>query len=653
MRNTLLVLVHLIAVGAMAQTAARDSLDDVAAEMELCQVVVTGTRTPKLLKDVPVQTRLVTAADIRKTDATNIQDLLSQELPGVEFSYAMNQQTHLNFAGFGGQSILFLVDGERLAGETMDDVDFSRLIMADVERIEIAKGATSALYGSNAGGGVINIITKESVRPFSMNLNARYGQHNAQRYGGSIGLKRSGWQNMLTASYNTCDNYDVISAGNPVARVISTVYGDEVVNLRERLSCRFSPSFKLTGRAGYYFRQTVRTTDMPEQYRDFSAGLRGVWDVSACDNIELSYSFDQYDKSDKQRLTALNIRDYSNVQNIFRGLYTHTFPGGHMLTAGMDCVHDYIFNRNIAGNRRMQDCLDAFAQFDWRVSDKWEVLGALRYDYLSDGSFSRLTPKLNARYNPRRNLNIRLGYGMGFRAPTLKEKYYDFDMSGIWIVEGNAELKPETSHNVNASVEYTKGRLYFNLMAYYNSVANKIATAAPYFAAHSDKLPYLPYVNLADYHVYGGEASVQGRWSNGLGFRLSYALTKENLPNDREGTTVSNQYLPARTHALGARIDYDRQFSKRLGLDGVLSGRFLSSVESEEYRNYYNVSEGMLTVRYPAYTIWRLQATMRIREHLKVTLGVENIFNYKPKYYYLNSPLTDGTSLQAGASIDI
>ena len=131
----------------------------------LNDVVVTGTRTPKLLKDAPIQTRLITSADIEKADATNAEDLLQQEMPGVEFSYAMNQLKHMNLCGFGGQGILFLVDGERLAGETMDDVDFTRLNMANVERIEIVKGAASALYGSNAGGGVINIITKEGTEP--------------------------------------------------------------------------------------------------------------------------------------------------------------------------------------------------------------------------------------------------------------------------------------------------------------------------------------------------------------------------------------------------------------------------------------------------------------------------------------------------------
>ena len=77
----------------------------------------------------------------------------------------MNQQKHMNLSGFGGQGVLILVDGERLAGETMDDVDFTRLNLANVQRIEIVRGAASALYGSNAGGGVVTMI--ESFFPLS------------------------------------------------------------------------------------------------------------------------------------------------------------------------------------------------------------------------------------------------------------------------------------------------------------------------------------------------------------------------------------------------------------------------------------------------------------------------------------------------------
>ncbi len=640
-------------LAALAQEQNGAYLDSISRQFDLDAVVVTGTRTPKFLKDTPIQTRVITSKDIARLDATNVQDLLQQELPGVEFSYAMNQQTHLNFSGFGGQGVLFLVDGERLAGETMDDVDFTRLTMDNVERIEIVKGAASALYGSNATGGVINIITKRSQQPWTLNLNARVAKHNEQRYGLSFGLNGKHWNNMFNANYNRVSNYNVHSAANPVTRVISTIYGDKVLNLKDQLMWKPVKNFSLTGRVGYFFRQTVRTEDTPERYRDFTGGLKMNWDITENDALQLSYAFDEYDKSDYQRITNLDVRKYSNVQNSFRLLYNHTFGSGDVLTVGSDFMHDYLYHTNLDGDSRKQDSFDAFAQYDWCISDKWEMVGALRYDYFSDGGVSRVTPKLNVCYKPLQNLTIRGGYGMGFRAPSLKEKYYNFDMAGIWMVEGNPDLKSEMSHNFNVSAEYTKGHYNFTASVYYNKVKNKISTSAPYFKEESDKLPYLPYSNLDDYSVCGGELGVQARWSNGFSARLTYAYTKEQLAKDKDGNTINNQYIPAREHAINARVDYDHQFTENYGLSVGLNGRFLSSVENVEYKNYYNMSEGTLTVSYPAYTIWKLSLVQRFGKAVKLNLALDNLFGYKPKYYYLNSPLTDGVTFQAGVSIDV
>ena len=647
----------MLLAGAVPAAAAMDSddayVDSVCRQFDLNEVVVTGTRTPKFLKDTPIQTRVINAKELARLDATNVQDLLQQELPGVEFSYAMNQQTHLNFSGFGGQGVLFLVDGERLAGETMDDVDFTRLNMDNVERIEIVKGAASALYGSNATGGVINIITKRNRQPWTLNVNARYAKHNEQRYGASWGLNSKHWNNMLSAHFNRMDNYDVHSAANPVTRIISTVYGDKTVNLKEQLTWSPASNFRLTGRAGYFFRETVRSADQPERYRDFSGGLRMNWQMSDADGLQASYAFDQYDKSDYQRITRLDIRDYSNVQNSFRLLYNHTFGGGDVLTVGSDLLHDYLYNTNLEGEIRKQDSWDLFAQYDWRLNDRWELVGALRYDYFSDGKDSHLTPKLNVCYKPLRNLAIRAGYGMGFRAPTLKEKYYNFDMSGIWIVEGNEHLKSEVSHNFNLSAEYTKGHYNYTASIYYNKVKNKLSTAAPYFKTAEDKLPYLPYSNLDDYSVCGGEVGAQAKWNNGLGARITYAYTKEQLAKDKDGNSINNQYIPAREHALNVRMDYDRQISSNYGLNIGLQGRVLSGVENVEYKDYYDVSKGTISVEYPAYTLWKLSLVQRIGKAVKVNAALDNLFGYKPKFYYLNSPITDGVTFQIGVSIDI
>ena len=621
--------------------------------VEMEQVVVTGTRTPKLLANTPVLTKLITASDIAKADATNLRDLLQQVLPGVEFSYAMNQQVHMNFSGFGGQSMLILVDGERLAGETMDDVDFSRLCMDNVDHIEIVKGAASALYGSNAAGGVINIITKNGIRPFALNLNARLGRHHEQRYGLSWQQGASRWSNLLTVNRNRSDNYDVHNGDNPVTRVVATIYGDATWNFKEQLSYRPSEKLSLTGRAGYFYRQLVRTSETPERYRDFSGGLRGVWKPDTHNSLDLSYAFDQYDKSDYQRITRLDIRDYSNVQNSLRLLYNHTFGSGDVLSLGADYMHDYLFNTNLEDRTRRQDSFDAFAQYDWNVSRQWEAVGALRYDYFSDGRISRLTPKVSVRYQPVRNLNFRASYGMGFRAPTLKEKYYNFDMAGIWIVEGNPALKPEVSHNFNLSADYTHRHYNFTLAAYYNRIRDKIATGAPFYKNPSDRIPHLPYLNLDDYSVSGGEATAQARWPNGLTARLSYAYTHERLPKDKNSNAVNNQYIPARKHSMTGHIDWDRQFSTAYGLNIGLDGRFLSAVDNQEFVDYYDISKGIRTIHYPAYALFKLSLVQRIGKAVKASVILDNLFNYKPEYYYLNCPLTDGTNLMVGLSVDV
>lgn len=635
------------------QGGAQETPDSLLQFYDLSEFVVTATRTPKLLKDAPIQTRVITRKDIERTDASDIQDLLTQVMPGVEFSYAMNQQTHLNFSGFGGQGLLFLVDGERLAGETMDDVDFSRISMADVERIEIVKGASSALYGSSAAGGVINIITKKQTEPWTVTAQARVAKHNEQRYDASFGVAGKKWSNSLSAGFNSRDNYEVHNEPNPVTRVISTIYGDNVYQAKDKLTWRPTDYVDLSARAGYYFRQTVRSKETPERYRGFSGGARLSWRPTTQDDLTLTYAFDQYDKSDHLILKGLEVRDYSNVQNSLRMLYNHRFGEQHTLTVGGDYMHDYLMNVNLDGKIREQDCMDLYAQYDWQLSSQWEFVGALRYDYLTEGHLSHLTPRLNVRYAPLRNLNLRVGYGMGFRAPSLKERYYNFDMSGIWIVEGNPDLQPELSHNLTASVEYTKKNINLCASVYYNKVRDKIATAAPYYKAASDVLPYVPYTNLADYRVYGGELGVNGRWDCGFTARVLYAYTHEELPTDDAGNTLSNQYLPARAHALNVCVEYDRQWKRRYGTSFCLGGRVLSGTKNQEYVDYYDISKGTVEVRYPAYTIWKLSTVHRIGRMVKLTLALDNVFNYRPRHYYLNAPLTDGINLQIGLKIDL
>ena len=633
---------------------AQSSTDSLATDVhDLDEIVVTGTRMARHLADTPVQTRLISRKEIERSDATDIRDLLQQTMPGVEFSYAMNQQVHLNFGGFGGQSILFLVDGERMAGETMDDVDFSRLNMAEVDHVEIVRGASSALYGSNAGGGVINIITREGAKKIGGNAEVRFGSHNDRRYVIGVSAKGKHVGNLISATASRVDSYDVTNRPDPASRVVLTIYGHRTLNVSDKLVWRPMSGLKLTGRAGFYMRELPRDIDAPDRYRSYSAGVRGEWRVTDRDNLELAYSFDQYDKSQWRKATGLDVRSYSDVTNSLRAFYSHTFGYESVLSAGADYNHEYLDNVKLSGSGKSSDRFDLFTQFDWRISERFEAVAALRYDYYSEGRMSRLTPKVSLRYRPHRNLTLRAAWGMGFRAPTLKEKYYEFDMAGIWIVEGNPSLRPEQSHNFDVSAEFCRNNWIVTATGYYNLVKDRIATGLPYTRPGDDSQLYLDYVNLDRYSSLGAELSARVRWRCGISANLSYAYIHERTIRDRDGNRFNSQYMPARPHSLTASVDWSKTWREGYVFSVGLNGRFHSSVENYEYKDYYNIDSGMVKVNYPAYMLCKLSASQTLARRVRITFSLDNIFNYKPDYYYLNAPLTDGIAFYAGIGVTI
>ena len=361
-------------------------------QFDLGTVVVTGTRTPKLLKDAPIITRVITSDDIKKVNANNVADLLKTELPGIEFSFSMDQQTAINMQGFGGNSVLFLVDGERLAGETLNNVDYERLNLDNVERIEIVKGAASTLYGSSAIGGVINIITRESDDPWNLNLNSRFSEHNDQRCGGTAGFNAGKFNSLTNVQYNNVDTYAVDNPGD-----FSTVFGSRVWNFKERLIYRPLETLKLTGRVGYYFRERNKPGDTQDRYRGFSGGMKANYTFNIMSNLEVGYTFDQYDKSDYQSLYKNDVRDYSNVQHNVHALYNYTFNGKHTLTVGADYLRDYLMSYQFTDNAdHTMHTADAFGQFDWNPTERLNVIAGLRFDYFSDSNVRHLSSRIVA-----------------------------------------------------------------------------------------------------------------------------------------------------------------------------------------------------------------------------------------------------------------
>lgn len=607
---------------------------------DLNQVVVTGTRTPKLLKETPITTRVISNLDIKKADVNNVGDLLQAELPGIEFSYSMNQQTSLNMSGFGGNAVLFLVDGERLAGETLDNVDYSRLNMDNVSRIEIVKGAASSLYGSNAVGGVVNIISKEADEPWSVQANARYGTHNDQRYSLTAGFNVGMVQSTTSIQYSSIDGIDLTeNAQSDTVGDYSYIYGNRTLNVKERLVVKPTKNLSFTGRLGYYFRERNSSQSSKDRYRSFSGGLKGNYQITAKDDLELGYSFDQYDKSDYLVASDRDVRDYSNVQHTIRTLYNHTFRGKHILTIGGDYMRDYLMSYQFDGDGYyIQHTADAFAQFDWNPLKSLNVVAGARFDYFSAADLWHISPKLGLMYKWNR-VSLRGSYAGGFRAPSLKEMYMNFYMGNIFMIYGNPDLKAETSHNFSASVEYNPKRHNITVTGFYNLVDNRITTA------WNEELGGQVYTNMARLNIAGAEANISGKYPFGLSWRLSYAYTYEHI---KKGEPLLTSTRP---HTATARIGYDKDW-ENYGISVSLSGRYLSSLTTDVYTEITNY-ESTEEVTYPGYSIWKLVLGQRIWKGINLNFTIDNLFNYIPDYYYSNSPSTTGIAFYGSISLDI
>lgn len=603
-------------------------------EVDLDMVVVTATRTPKLLKDAPIVTKVFTEKDLKKVDATNIGELLQSELPGIEFSYSMNQQVSLNMQGFGGNSVLFLIDGERVAGETLDNVDYSRLNLDNVERVEIIKGAASSLYGSNAVGGVVNIITKKTSDAWMANINTRYGSHNDWRLGGGFSFSTKKINSFTNVQHTSIDAINLKNEGD-----YSKIYANKTWNIKERLHYDLNNKIKLIGRAGYFFKERNSQELIRDHYRSYSGGLKGNYDIDKRKNIELAYSFDQYDKSNYLIESRKDIKNYSNVQHSIKTIFNWSFDEKKTLSVGGGYMRDYLTSYQFVDNRSYRQYIaDAFGQYDWRLTNNFSLIAGLRYDYFSESSIHRISPKVSLMYKLNK-FALRGSYANGFRSPTLKEMYMNFDMANIFMIYGNPNLKSESSHNFTLSGEYTNKNINLSSTLYYNHINNQITTV------WDQALKGMVYSNTNKINITGIDINASTRLACGIGVRLSYIYTYEYTPDDSPIVSTT------RPHTATTRIDYEKLFNN-YGFILSLNGRFLSKVNTHEYTTTTSDYE-VQKVSYPEYMIWKLSLLQHIGKGIDLTLAVDNLFNYIPSYYYNNSPTTTGTSFSVGLSINM
>lgn len=649
----------------------RRAIDDVT-------VVTTGTGTAHYIGSAPVQTEVLTGEALRSYSGRSLDDLLAGLSPSFDFAQS-DMGSGMTLNGLGNSYILVLVDGRRMHGDTGGQNDLGRIDPAEIERIEIVKGASSSLYGSDAIAGVVNIVTrKHRDIPFGVENTTRIGshldirQHNAVEFkAGRLSSRTTftaqhtdGWQNTRKELYR--DSLYTQSTTQTVSRYTNARAEEE---LRLALG-----RWELYAAGMFYYKKLYHTPGAPRWrsfdlfYRDQSYRAGAKFAPSGRTTLSFDLSFDRH----AYYYAYYNnyIDEYSRIEKLWNGelirvpIHTVYYPGDHSLesdqrrwlaqfkgvfdlgsknrfTAGAEWQRDAL----VAPHRMLRDSesaytLSAYVQDEWDPAPSFNLTGGVRLVGHKEFGVTA-TPKLSAlwKLGP---VNLRATYANGFKTPTIKELYYFYErtvMSKVRLYIGNEALRPQRSHYYSGGAEWRSRFVTASATGYYNRVRDMIAQVAvpipPGFAGDegSDLDGAMQYVNMERAEIKGIDLLVTLRPGGGvtLGGGYSYVDARGDVvdeeASEEAGHTVVERRILDGTAFHRGNVNVSWKLDRPgYGLTVNLFGKIQSKRHYKEYGDA------------PGFSIWRLTTTHRLvdrkRWRLEAALGVDNLFDYVERHPY-------------------
>lgn len=600
--------------------------------LNLDEVTVTGTRTEKTVAETPVMTRIVPSEVLQRNDFESMIDVLEYNIPGLRFN-TDPRGNNIQVQGLENSYILILVDGERLSTTPGGPIDFDRLTTANIKKIEVLKGAASALYGSSAMGMVINIITDIPKRPLEGWAKVRYGKYNDLQLDAGVGMKYKGFYAQTLFNRTSSDGYDL----TPETPESFTENPSHHMTIEEKLGWNNQYS-RITVKGSLYWGEVENPWEStaPTHYRSLTKTLQVNAEHAFNDRYKLygTYAGDFYTRKTVYDFLYLpdSTNAWSHEQTV--RLVDEFKPWDNLvIVKGFEWNGTKNYNKMQYGKEKtIRDMDDAnlFAQADWMITDRLEVIGGFRYTHNSEFG-SAFTPKINLMYSPG-NFKIRAGYSRGFKTPGLTELYSDFNMGSVSHNIGNPDLKAEHSDYFSVSGEYTwQGRLMLTAELYQNTVDNKINS---YNVDIEDPKPgelgtELRYENVKGVRIRGAEATATYYPVSALLLRTSYVFC--DALNKETGLQLSGNSK----HAMNWSASLHGKLLKHEGAV-TLSGRWDSKRISKSRRTETDDSgqevEVITTRTKPGYTMWKLTAqytpwTWKYMR-LSVTGGVDNLFDF-------------------------
>ncbi|HRO41913.1 MAG TPA: TonB-dependent receptor [Flavipsychrobacter sp.] len=523
----------------------------------LNEVIVTGVAAPIKAQNALASYKVITAASIKAQGAITLNEVLANQL-NTNISNDGILGAGVRMQGMGGDKVKTLIDGIAVNGREGGNVDMGQISLFNVERIEMVQGPMSIIYGSDALGGVINVIEKQNRKPYELQATANY--ESIGKYNFNIGGAKS-WKKHsvnLGGGRNYFQGWKYLD--QPVG-----YNKDSALAQRHML---FKPKEQYVANAGYQYRATsgfkaslatnflkenVTNKGPIQSYNPLSGvnamdeyyyttrsnnrlSLEGKINNKATWQILSGYAYYRRVRNtyitDLTTLTqdlssAQGVQDTSVFQDITsRGMYQNKYKHFE-LTAGYDITLQNGISRKITGDNHTINDYAAFALATFPFfKEKLKLQTGLRAAHNTKFQ-SPLIPAVNILLSLNEKLQLRASYAKGFRAPSLKEMYLSF-VDANHALTGNQNLRAETGHHLQLSLSrnlYKKQNNYAQLVltTFYNHVKNGIMLV-PLRPQDSTSIQY-SYGNLSQQKNIIANLQLQGQWQN-IYYTLGYAYNR-------------------------------------------------------------------------------------------------------------------------------
>jgi outer membrane receptor for ferrienterochelin and colicins len=552
--------------------------------LPLNELVVTGTFTPRALKDSPVLTKVISGNDIRQSGATTLLEALEYYIPGVSFEPNQAMGDNIQIQGLENKYVLILIDGERLVGERTEKVNLSRLNTGNIKQVEIINGAASALYGSNAIGSVVNIITRDVTNPFEGDARMQQSTY-LNVTDASFGFRLKNFSSKTSFARKDMDTYTVKNTAY-------TAYPYEDYSLSQTLkyrTSRFVAELK-----GNYFRQKNWLLDKNQTRIDgnYTLGAKLQYLFSPNNHLTLSAHNDNYEGNLAYQFRPdLNDRANASQYTSFRLIDAWTINPQLQIVGGAEVNLEDVFSHNqfATQDKRYASNYNLFAQGEWKTPIGVEALVGIRY--IRHSQFGRYaSPNLSLLYRTDR-FRFRGNVSNGFKAPTLKEMFMEFphyigDVLPFWIV-GNPNLLPEESWYKALSAEYLHPKLNASITAYSNAIHNKINTLS--IRNEALQRTEMKYENVESARISGIDLAIQYTFLKYFTWRGGYAYV------DAIDRTTGQQLAGNSRHTATMNLQFAQPHLPFLSQTRSWPYNLLLSFRTMSPRTVYTETEGVLT----------------------------------------------------------